>query len=148
MILTFFVDYRKRTLAQFEVLQEENRVVRASLGEYRDAAESVLEVIYPGHYLRANPSTRLADLKRPPRKLKRIIKDAATATATQAMVLMKSHYPRLDLQRFEEGYAADADDDKVDALMSEVQPFAESFMADLEVDGKPLVAEGESLDSS
>ena len=58
---------------------------------------------------------------------------------------MKLHYPRLDLQRFEECYATDADDDKIDAFTSEVRPFAESLVADLEVDGEPLVADGESL---
>ena len=80
----------------------------------------------------------MEDLKEAPRKLKRIIQDAAVATATHTLVLVKSHYPRVDLQRFEEGYAADADDDRIDALMSEVRPVAESLVADMEVDGEPL----------
>ena len=145
MTLTLFTDYRRRTLAQFEALQEENRVVRASLGEYRGTVESVLKVAFPGAYLRENPSARLEDLKRAPQKLRKLTKDAAIATAAQTMVLMKSHYPHLDLQRFEEGYAADADNDKIDALTSEVRPFTESLVADMEVDGEPLVANGESL---
>ena len=58
--------------------------------------------------------------------------------ATQTLVLVKSHYPRVDLQRFEEGYAADADDDRIDALMSKVRPVAESLVADMEIDGEPL----------
>ena len=54
------------------------------------------------------------------------------------MVLVKSHYPLVDLQRFELGYAADADDDRIEALMSEVRPVAESLVADIEIDGQPL----------
>ena len=49
-------------MAQFEALQEENRTIRASLGDYRNAAESILEVAYLSEYLRENPSTRLEDL--------------------------------------------------------------------------------------
>ena len=55
--------------------------------------------------------------------------------ATQTLVLVKSHYPRVDLHRVEEGYAADADDDRIDALMSEVRPVAESVAANIEIDG-------------
>jgi len=110
----------------------------ASLREYQNAVESVLEVAFPSEYLRENPSARLEDLKEAPQKLRKLTWDAAVETTTQTLVLVKSHYPRVDLQRFEEGYAADADDDRIDALMSEVWPVAESLVADIEIDGQPL----------
>ena len=78
------------------------------------------------------------DLKKAPQKLRKITWDAVVETATQAFVLAKSHYPRVDLRRFTEGYAADADDDQIDALTSEARPVAESLVADIEIDGQPL----------
>ena len=54
---------------------------------------------------------------------------------------MKSHYPRVDLRRFEEGYAADADDDKIETLTSEVQPVAELLVGNIRIDGEPLPRE-------
>ena len=47
----------------------------------------------------------------------------------------------MDLHRFEEGYAADADDDKIDALTSEAHPVAESLVGDLRIAGEPLPRE-------
>ena len=97
-----------------------------------------MEVAFPSDYLRENPTARLEDLKKAPEKLRRITWDTAVETATQAFVLAKSHYPRVELRRFTEGYAADADDDKIDALTSEARPVAESLVADIEIDWQPL----------
>ena len=54
------------------------------------------------------------------------------------MALVKSHYPRVDLEQLGEGYAADTDDDRIDTYMSEVRPVAESVVTDIEIDGQPL----------
>ena len=138
LTLIFRAEYRKKSLAQFEACKEENQVLRASLDEYRGAAESVLEVAFPREYLRENPTAHLEDLKKAPQKLRRITWDAVVESATQAFVLVKSHYPRVELRRFTEGYSADADDDKIDALTSEARPVAESLVADIDVDRRPL----------
>ena len=93
---------------------------------------------FPSEYLMENPTARLEDLKRAPQKLRKITWGATVGTATQAFVLVKSHYPWVELRRFEEGYATDADDDKIDALTLEARPIAESLVADIEIDGQPL----------
>ena len=63
------------------------------------------------------------------------------AASCMALSLVKSHYPRVDLGRVEEGYAADADDDAVDALHEEVGPAAEMIASEMEIDGRPLTKE-------
>ena len=43
------------------------------------------------------------------------------------LVMVQSHYPRADVQRFGEGLAADTDDAQVPALLEEVRPLSESL---------------------
>ena len=111
-----FADYRGRTLAQFGALQEENRVIRAALEEYRSAVVPVLDLGFPRAYVRENLPTRLELLKQAPRKIRNVIWGLAVAAGCMALSVVKSHYPRVDLQRVEEGYAATTSDDAIDAL--------------------------------
>ena len=48
--------------------------------------------------------------------------------------MVKSHYPRVDLQRFEEGFTANVDDAKLEALTLEVDHTAESLVENLYLD--------------
>ena len=52
----------------------------------------------------------------------------------QALAVVKSHYPRVDLQRFGEGFAADVNEDKFDSLTLEVTPTAELLVENLDLD--------------
>src|SRR5438132_557412 len=62
-----------------------------------------------GARLKGNPSAeRLSDQSR----------------TMQALALMKSYYPFLDLKCFETGFAAETDEAKFDELLSEVEPIA------------------------
>ena len=65
----------------------------------------------------------------------------AVAAGCMALSLVKSHYPRVDLQQVEEGYAADVDDDAIDVLQDEARPTAEMVVSELELDGRPLTRE-------
>ena len=93
MILIFFADYRKRTLAQFEALQEENRTIRASLEDYRAASEPVLRIVSRSEPVGESPSARLENLKMAPQKLRDLVKETAETSVVQALSLVKSHYP-------------------------------------------------------
>ena len=128
----------KRTLAQFEALQEENQTIRASLEDHRTAVEPVLRIISRGEPVGEGPSARLEDLEAAPQKLRGLVWEAASTSAIQALSLGKSHYPRVDLQRLGEGYAADADDAKIEALWSEVQPISDLLASQLEINSEPL----------
>ena len=48
--------------------------------------------------------------------------------------MVKSHYPFTDLKCFEAGYAASTDEDKLDALTSEVEPTSEALVELLDLD--------------
>ena len=48
--------------------------------------------------------------------------------------MVKSHYPRVDLQCFKEGFTADVDDAKLEALTIEVESTAESLVENLDLD--------------
>ena len=48
--------------------------------------------------------------------------------------MVKSHYPFVDLKRFEAGYAAGTNEDKLDALTSEVESSAEMLVELLDLD--------------
>ena len=67
-------------------------------------------------------------LKQVPNKLKEKVKRAATAGTIQALVMVKSHYPGVDLNRFEEDYTTDVDEAKLLTLTAEAEPIAESLV--------------------
>ena len=48
--------------------------------------------------------------------------------------MVKSHYPGVDLRRFEEGYIVDVDEAKLEALSLEVEPTTESLVELLDLD--------------
>ena len=73
-------------------------------------------------------------LKRVPDKLKGKVKRVATAGTIQALAMVKSHYPGVDLNRFEEGYTADVDNAKLLTLTVKAEPIAESLIELVELD--------------
>ena len=73
-------------------------------------------------------------LKRVPDKLKRKVKRAAIAGVIQALEMVKSHYPGVDLNRFEEGYTADVDEAKLLTLTAKAKPITESLVELIELD--------------
>ena len=56
-----------------------------------------------------------------------------TATV-QVLAVVKSHYPRGDLQHFEEGFTVDVDDAKLEVPSLEVKRAAESLVENLNLD--------------
>ena len=62
------------------------------------------------------------------------LKGAAASGTMQALALMKSHYPFLDLKRFETGFTAKTDEDKFDQLLSEVELTADVLVGFMNID--------------
>ena len=73
-------------------------------------------------------------LKQFPDKLKEKVKHAAIAGAIQALAMVKSHYPGVDLNHFEKGYTADVDEAKLSTLTTEFEPIAEFLIELVELD--------------
>ena len=62
------------------------------------------------------------------------LKGAAASGTMQALALMKSHYPFLDLKRFKTGFTAETDEAKFDQLLSEVEPTADVLVGFMNID--------------
>ena len=62
------------------------------------------------------------------------LKGAAASGTMQALALMKSHYPFLNLKRFETGFAAETDEAKFDELLSEAEPIADVLAGFMNID--------------
>ena len=73
-------------------------------------------------------------LKPVPGRLKTKVKDTVLTATIQALAMVKSHYPGVDLRRFEEGYTVDVDEAKLEALSLEVESTAESLVELLDLD--------------
>ena len=69
-----------------------------------------------------------------PDRLKTQLNEMAMTATIQALVVVKSHYPRVDLQCFEEGFTTDVDDAKLESLSLEVEHAAESLVENLNLD--------------
>ena len=69
-----------------------------------------------------------------PDRLSAKVKDVAVVGIIQALVMVKSHYPFVDQKRFEAGYIAGTDEDKLDALTSEMEPTVKVLVELLDLD--------------
>ena len=93
----------------------------------------MLEIAFLGASQRSDPPLCVELLKAAPERLRSYIKEVALLSSDQAFALVKSHYIRVDLQRVGEGFAADADDDKVESLMKEARPISSIVVEDLDL---------------
>ena len=100
----------------------------------QEAADSVLKIVFSDVYEGGSPPSRLELLKAAPGRLKDHIKEVALISTDQALALMKSHYPRADLQRLEEGFTEDVDEAKADSLIKDVRPISDLLVENLDFD--------------
>ena len=66
--------------------------------------------------------------------MKAYIREVALISTDQALALMKSHYPRADLQRLGEGFTEDVDDEKADSLIKIVRTISNLLVENLDFD--------------
>ena len=93
-----------------------------------EATDPILHITFPDGSQEGVPSAWQERLKLVPDRLKAQLKQTMMTAMVQALAMVKSHYPRVDLQRFEEGFTADVDDTKLEALSLEVEHTAESLV--------------------
>ena len=62
------------------------------------------------------------------------LKGAAASGTMQALALMKSHYPFLDLKRFETGFTAETNEATFDQLVSEAEPTTDVLVGFMNID--------------
>ena len=97
-----------------------------------EMAALILQRVYPNGP--GVPCAWQEHLKSVPKQLTVKMKDVAMTATIQSLVMMKLHYPGADLKHFEEGYTADMDEAKLEALSLEVEPTAESLVKLLDLE--------------
>ena len=62
------------------------------------------------------------------------LRGAAVSGTMQALALVKSHYPFVDLKCIEAGFTAETDEAKFDQLLSEAEPTTEVLVDFMNID--------------
>ena len=122
-----------KSFAQFADLEERVRVANSALVALEQAACPVLDIAFPDAGKDANPPSRLELLKMAPERIRAHVREVALINADQALAVVKSHYPRVELDRFGEGYADGSTEDGVAALLEEVRPVSNLLVDNLEL---------------
>ena len=99
-----------------------------------EAVDPVLKMAFPDAHEGGNLPPRLELLKAAPERLKAHIKEVALISTDQALALMKSHYPRADLERLREGFTENVDEAKADSLIKDVRPISNLLVENLDFD--------------
>ena len=97
-------------------------------------ADLILQKVFPKGVEARAPSDWQEHLKLVPDEVSARLKGAAASGTMQALVLMKSHYPFLDLKRFKTGFTAETDEAKFDQLLSEAEPTADVLVGFMNID--------------
>src|SRR6266508_1080280 len=112
----------------------EIRLLKKERDGLSEAADPILQIAFPDGPEEGVLSAWQERLKLVPNRLKAQLKQTMMTATVQALAVVKSHYPRVDLQRFEEGFTSDVDDAKLEALSIEVENTIESLVENLHLD--------------
>ena len=69
-----------------------------------------------------------------PNEVSMRLKGVAASGTMQALALVKSHYPFVDLKRIEAGFTAETDEAKFDQLLSEAEPTTDVLVGFMNID--------------
>src|SRR6266540_896063 len=104
---------------------EQIRFLQAEGDKLCMTADLILQKIFPKGVEAGAPSDWQERLKLVPDEVSMRLKGAAASGTMQALALMKSHYPFLDLKRFKTGFTVETDEAKFDELLSEAESIAD-----------------------
>ena len=113
---------------------EQARLLQAEGDKVRATANLILQKVFPKGVEAGAPSDWQERLKLVPGEVSLRLKGAAVSATMQALALVKSHYPFVDLKRFETGFAAGTDEAKFDDLLSEAEPTADILAGFMNID--------------
>src|SRR6266540_6304214 len=134
MVCAHCAEVRAGAKKQQESDLEEIRFLQAEQDNLREMADLILQKVFLGGPEAGVSSAWPEHLKMVPDRLMAKVKDTAIAGIIQALAMVKSHYPFVDQKRFEAGYTAGTDEDKLDALTSKMETTAEVLVELLELD--------------
>src|SRR5947207_1555756 len=125
MLIACRVGVREGAQRQRDYDLEQIRLLQAEGDKLRATADLILQKVFPKGVEAGVPSDWQERLKLVPDEVLARLRGATVSGTMQALALMKSHYPFLDLKRFETGFAAETDEAKFDQLLLEAEPTAE-----------------------
>src|SRR6266540_3531636 len=134
MVCAYCAEVRAGAKKQRESDLEEILFLQAEQENLREIADLILQKVFPSGPGAEGSSAWPERLKLVPDRVTVKVKDAATTGTIQALAMVKSHYPFANLKHFKAGYAAGTDEDKLDALTSEVEPTADTLVELLDLD--------------
>ena len=134
MLIACFAVIRTETQRRRDYDLEQIQLLRAEGDKVRAAADLVLQKVFPKGVEAGAPSDWQERLKLVPGEVSLRLKGAAASGTMPALALVKSHYPFVDLKRFETGFAAETDEAKFDELLSEAEPVADVLAGFMNID--------------
>src|SRR6266511_1681760 len=134
MLIAYCVVIRTETQRRRDHDLEQTRLLRAEGDKVRATADLILQKVFPKGVEAGAPSDRQERLKLVPNEVSMRLKGAAASGTMQALAVMKSHYPFLDLKCFETGFTAETDEARFDELLSEAEPIADVLAGFMNID--------------
>src|SRR5438105_5560239 len=134
MLIACCVVIRAEAQRQRDYDLEQIWLLQAKGDKIRDTSNLVLQKVFPKGMEAGALSDWQERLKLVPGEVSLRLKGAAASGTMQALALVKSHYPFVDLKRFETGFAAETDEAKFDELLSEAEPIADVLAGFMNID--------------
>ena len=134
MLIACFAVIRTETQRRRDYDLEQIQLLRSEGDKVRAAADLVLQKVFPKGVEAGAPSDWQERLKLVPGEVSLRLKGAAASGTMQALELVKSHYPFVDLKRFKTGFSAETDEAKFDELLSEAEPVADVLVGFMNID--------------
>src|SRR5438105_10958741 len=123
MLIAYCAEVRAGTQRQRENDLEQIRFLQAEEDKLCATADLILQKVFPKGVETGAPSVWQERLKLVPDEVSMRLKGASGTM--QALALVKSHYPFVDLKRNETGFTVETDEAKFDQILSEAEPTAE-----------------------
>src|SRR6266508_6845694 len=134
MLIAYCAEVRVGTQRQRENDLEQIRFLQAEEDRLCATADLILQKVFPKGVEVGAPIVWQERLKLVPDEVLTRLKGAAASGTMQALALVKSHYPFVDLKRLETGFIAETDEAKFDQLLSEAEPTAEVLVGFMNID--------------
>ena len=134
MLIACCAEVHAGTQRQRENDLEQIRFLQAEEDKLCATADLILQKVFPKGVEAGAPSVWQERLKLVPDEVSTRLKGAAASGTMQALALVKSHYPFIDLKRLETGFTAETDEAKFDQLLSEAEPTAEVLVDFMNID--------------
>jgi len=134
MLIAYCAKVRAGTQRQRENDLEQIHFLQAKEDKLCATADLILQKVFPKGVEIGAPSVWQERLKLVPDEVSARLKGAAASDTMQALALVKSHYPFIDLKRIETGFTAETDEAKFDQLLSEAEPTTEVLVDFMNID--------------